>query len=115
MARYPMCGKTVEKPNKEWNLGKIHVKQSERARTLMTKRNSLEVIAEILSLCEQPQTKTRVMYKTNLSWQMLKKYLSQLQSTGLLETHRNSTNYATTQKGLKFEEKWRELVEILYS
>ncbi|MDH5782719.1 MAG: winged helix-turn-helix domain-containing protein [Candidatus Bathyarchaeota archaeon] len=110
-----LSGKEVETPNKEWNLGKIHVKQYEHARTLMTKRNSLEVIAEILSVCEQPQNKTRVMYRTSLSWQMLQKYLSQLQSAGLLEIHRSSTKYVTTQKGLKFEEKWSELVELLYS
>ena len=29
MARYLTCGKDVETPNKEWNLGKIHVKQYE--------------------------------------------------------------------------------------
>jgi len=81
---------------------------------LMAKRNCLEIIVEILSLCKQPQTKTRVMYDTNLSWRMLQKYLSQLQSRGLLEeVHYSVTNYATTRKGLKFVEKWRELVELL--
>jgi len=80
---------------------------------LMGKRNSLEIIAEILVLCKQSQTKTRVMYRTNLSWRMLQKYLSQLQSRGLLEVHHSLTKYATTKKGLKFIEKWRELVELL--
>jgi predicted transcriptional regulator len=79
----------------------------------MKKRINLEIMAEILSLCKQPQTKTRVMYQTNLSWLMLQKYLSQLQSRGLLEVHHSLTKYATTQKGLKFVEKWRELVELL--
>jgi len=79
----------------------------------MGKRNSLEIIAEILVLCKQSQTKTRVMYRTNLSWRMLQKYLSQLQSRGLLEVHHSLTKYATTKKGLKFIEKWRELVELL--
>jgi len=80
---------------------------------LMVKRNSLEIMAEILSLCGKPQTKTRVMYKTNLSWRMLQKNLSELQSLGLIEVHNSLTKYATTQKGLKFLEKWRELVELL--
>jgi predicted transcriptional regulator len=79
----------------------------------MKKRINLEIMAEILSLCKQPQTKTRVMYQTNLSWLMLQKYLSQLQSRGLLEVHHSLTKYVTTQKGLKFVEKWRELVELL--
>jgi predicted transcriptional regulator len=80
---------------------------------IMTKRTSLEITAEILSFCKQPQTKTRVMYNTNLSWQMLQKYLSQLQSRGLLEIHHSVTKYTTTQKGLKFVKKWRELKELL--
>ena len=81
---------------------------------LMAKRIGLEIMAEILSLCKQPQTKTRVMYRTNLSWKMLQKYLSELQSRGLLEeVHQSLSKYATTRKGLKFVEKWRELVELL--
>jgi len=81
---------------------------------LMAKRDSLEIMAEILSLCKQPQVRTRVMYRTNLSWRMLQKYLSQLQSKGLLEeVHHSSKKYATTKKGLKFVEKWRELVDLL--
>ncbi len=79
---------------------------------LMAKRNRLEIMAEILSLCKQPQTKTKVMYGTNLSYKMLQKYLSQLQSRGLLEVHHSLTKYMTTQKGLDFLEKWRELEEL---
>jgi predicted transcriptional regulator len=80
---------------------------------LMAKRIGLEIMAEILILCKQPQTKTRVMYRTNLSWRMLQKYLSQLQSRELLEIHHSLTKYTTTRKGLKFVEKWRELVDLL--
>jgi hypothetical protein len=29
MAKCPACGKEVETSNKEWNLGKIHVRQYE--------------------------------------------------------------------------------------
>ena len=79
----------------------------------MVKRTNLEITAEILSLCKKPQTKTHVMYSTNISWQMTQKYLSQLQSRGLLKVHHSVTKYATTKKGLKFVEKWRELVELL--
>ena len=78
----------------------------------MTKRNNLEIIAEIINVCEQPQTKTRVMYRTNLSWQMLQKYLSQLVSRGLLEVHHSQARYVTTLKGLKFVKKWEELAEL---
>jgi predicted transcriptional regulator len=79
----------------------------------MARRTNLEITAEILSFCRKPRTKTRVMYTTNLSWQMLQKYLSQPRSLGLLEVHHSVTKYATTRKGVKFVEKWRELVELL--
>ena len=79
----------------------------------MAKRTNLEITAEILSFCRKPRIKTRVMYNTNLSWQMLQKYLSQLRSLGLLEVHHSVTKYATTRKGVKFVEKWRELVVLL--
>jgi predicted transcriptional regulator len=79
----------------------------------MTPRNSLEIMAEILSLCRQPQTKTKVMYGTNLSWKMLQQYLSQLTSRGHLEVHHSSIKYVTTRKGLDFLEKWSELKELL--
>ena len=79
----------------------------------MAKRTNLEITAEILSFCKQPRTKTHVMYNTNLSWQMTQKYLSQLQSLGLLKIHHSVTKYATTQKGLKFVKKWKELVDLL--
>jgi len=79
----------------------------------MTKRTNLEIMAEILSFCSKPRTKTHVMYRTNMSWQMLQKYLSQLQSLGLLEVHHSPTKYVTTQKGLKFVEKWKELIRLL--
>jgi len=53
------------------------------------------------------------MYGTNLSYKMLKKYLSELQSLGFLEVHYSLTKYRTTQKGLSFLKKWRELEELL--
>ena len=79
----------------------------------MARRTNLEITAEILNFCKKPRTKTHVMYNANLSWEMLQKYLSQLQSRGLLEVHHSQTKYATTEKGLKFVEKWRELLELL--
>jgi predicted transcriptional regulator len=79
----------------------------------MGKRNRLEIMARILGLCEEPKIRTRIMYGTNLSWRMLVKYLSVMQSIGLLEVHHSPTKYLTTQKGLEFLRKWKELTELL--
>ncbi len=79
----------------------------------MAKRDRVEIMAEILDLCLKPQTKTQVMYGTNLSWKMLQHYLSQLQSLNLLKTHDKSTKYMTTKRGQDFVEKWNELQKLL--
>jgi predicted transcriptional regulator len=70
-------------------------------------------MAEILDLCIEPQSKTHVMYKINLSWQMLQKYLAHLQSLGFLEIHSSSRKYTTTQKGLQFVSKWKDVIDLL--
>ena len=79
----------------------------------MVNRTRFDIMAEILSLCKQPQSKTKVMYKTNLSWKLLQKYLARLQSRGFLIVHHSPIKYVTTQKGLDFLEHWRELKELL--
>ena len=77
------------------------------------KRDRVEIMAEILGLCLEPRSKTRVMYGTNLSWKMLQNYLSHLQERGLLEALNNSTKYLTTERGRDFVEKWKELQQLL--
>jgi predicted transcriptional regulator len=79
----------------------------------MVKRDRIEIMAEILGLCSKPQTKTQVMYGTNLSWKMLQHYLSQLQSLDLLEIDGKSAKYVTTKRGQEFVKKWRELNKLL--
>jgi predicted transcriptional regulator len=80
---------------------------------LMPKRTDLEIIAEILANCKQPRPKTHVMYMTNLSWQMVSKYLARLQILGFLGVHHSKTKYATTEKGLEFLNRWNSLIELL--
>lgn len=70
-------------------------------------------MAEILELCKKPQPKTRVMYRTNVSYKTLQNYLSQLQLLHFLEAHHSRTTYSTTEKGLSFLRKWNEIVEYL--
>jgi predicted transcriptional regulator len=79
----------------------------------MSKRDRVEIMAEILDLCSEPQTKTQVMYGTNLSWKMLQHYLSQLQKLNLLESREESTKYLTTKRGHEFVEKWNALQKLL--
>ena len=73
---------------------------------------SIQVMAEILSLCKQPQTETQLLSKTSLSRRMLQLHLSQLQSKRLLEVHHSTTKYATTPEGFKFSERFAEVLEL---
>ncbi|MCW4017031.1 MAG: winged helix-turn-helix domain-containing protein [Candidatus Bathyarchaeota archaeon] len=76
-----------------------------------TKRDRVEIMAEILGLCSKPKSKTRVMYGTNLSWRMLQHYLGYMQEHGLLEVKDEPTKYVTTDRGRDFVAKWSELKE----
>jgi predicted transcriptional regulator len=73
---------------------------------------SIQVMADILSLCKKPQTERQLVGKTSLSRRLLQDYLSQLQSKRLLEVHHSTTKYATTQEGFKFSEKYAEVLEL---
>jgi len=70
-------------------------------------------MADILELCRKPQTKTRIMYNTNLSYKTLQSCLSELEALNLLEEHHSVTRFATTEKGLNFLAKWSELNLLL--
>jgi predicted transcriptional regulator len=78
-----------------------------------SKRDKIEIIAEILCLCSEPQTKTHVMYGTNLSWKMLQHYIAHMQDKGLLETKDASTKYVTSKRGREFLQRWKELKALL--
>jgi predicted transcriptional regulator len=67
-------------------------------------RSKLEIIEGILiTLSEKQVNKTRLMYATNLNYDLLKKYLFVLESNGFIS--RNGQKYVITNKGLTLLEK----------
>ena len=78
-----------------------------------SKRERMEIIAEILCYCNQQKTKTDIMHKTNLNYAQLKKHLTFLTSSCLLVADRNK--YVTTQKGYRFLDLFVQLKKILTS
>jgi predicted transcriptional regulator len=80
-----------------------------------TKRNYMEIVAEILELCTKPTSKTQVMYKTNLSYRGVQKFIKLLQKLELLRLGEDGKKYVTTEKGLEFIGKYEELGELLKS
>ena len=78
----------------------------------LRRRSQFEIMAEILSLCKQPQTRTRVSMETSLSWKTSDRYLSYLLEQKFLETD-SSVEYVTAERGFEFLSRWTRLVRIL--
>lgn len=79
----------------------------------LERRARFEVMAEILSSCRKPRSKTKIMHRTNMSWKTVGKYLTKLQLAGLLKIHNSPIKYSVTAKGLTFLDKWVSLSGFL--
>ena len=80
------------------------------------RRSGIEIIAEILEEARQGITKTRLVYRTNLNFFVVRKHLDFLIDKGLLDQVREPIQlFVTTPKGLQFLEEFRKMKEILGS
>ena len=69
----------------------------------MQKRTSLMVAYDILLVAIRGSNKTNLVYKCNLNFKIIKKWLARLMSKGLLEFTPIPTNtWTTTLKGIRF-------------
>ena len=66
------------------------------------KRSHLQVIAEILNVCRQPQVETTVLCEANISERLFRYCLEQLLNENMLELHGRKKTYSTTSKGLRY-------------
>ncbi len=76
-----------------------------------TKRDRIEIIAEILLFCGQHKAKTNIMYKTNLNYSQLQNHLAYLTTLGMLTNE--ESRYITTDKGYRFLELFAELQGLM--
>jgi len=72
-------------------------------------------MAEILEIAMNGALKTPIMYKTNLSFAQLNKYLPLLLEIGLLKNVNNGgkTVYKTTAKGLQYIQNHKKITALL--
>ena len=68
----------------------------------MNYRDRLDITADILSAASQNAKKTQIMYRANLSYRVLLKYLNEVTSASLLSFDDNENRYALTPKGKDF-------------
>lgn len=81
------------------------------------RRNELQIVYELVSLAyKQECKKTHLMYKTNLSYVHFTKYLDFLITKGILaerDNNSNGTTYYVTDKGKKFVEEFKNVLDII--
>jgi predicted transcriptional regulator len=75
-------------------------------------RGTIDIIADILALCSIWNKKTKIMYKANLSHQMLKFYLWHLVELGLLEESQDM-RFKTSEKGRAFLSHYQHMARLL--
>jgi predicted transcriptional regulator len=76
-----------------------------------------DIMAKILYVAKNPEPKTHIMYRANLSFNQLKRYMELLLDRGLLNAVEKRQSkvrkvFVTTDKGLSFLEAHRALTEI---
>jgi predicted transcriptional regulator len=65
-------------------------------------RNRVEIVADILNIVENGARKTQIMYKGNLSYKLLTRYLGEVIGAGLVCAGEKTGLYQLTEKGKMF-------------
>lgn len=71
------------------------------------KRNNLDICADILRVSQGGAKKTHLVYKANLNFNIVKKYISGLTESGLLE--KSGERFYVTEEGKLFIERYDKL------
>lgn len=82
---------------------------------IFTKRARFEIVYDVLSTCLKPSRKTSILFKCNMSFDQLQKYLQFLASRGMIEHINNGGKnlYQVTEHGRKFLEEYVRLEEMV--
>lgn len=75
----------------------------------MKRRNSIDIMADILRISISGAKKTRIVYGANLNFKIVKGYLSELREKGLLEFQTHSKKYITTERGIEFLKQYEKI------
>lgn len=74
------------------------------------RRNNLDICADILQVAQPGARKTQIVYKANLNFMIVKKYLRNLIENGFIEKF--DKLYYTTKKGVNFIESYEEFSSV---
>ncbi|HLC54243.1 MAG TPA: winged helix-turn-helix domain-containing protein [Candidatus Nanoarchaeia archaeon] len=81
------------------------------------KRTRLEIIRDMLQVIKDRNGKikpTHILYKSNLSHEMMSSYLDELIGKGFIVEHKSAIGkrYSVTERGMEFLGKYHEIVEF---
>jgi len=79
---------------------------------LNSRRQGLDIEAEILRICKDGAKKTWIVYRANLNFAIVKGYIEELKGQGLLSE--NDDLYQSTEQGLEFLGEYAALRKIRY-
>lgn len=85
------------------------------------KRNKLEIIRDILKVISDKNGKikpTHILYKSNLSYQMMEEYLKELIEKGFIQEQKTKTGgktYIVTEKGISYLQQYNLIVDFTSS
>jgi len=75
----------------------------------MMRRSDLDICADILVAARSGAKKTHIVYRANLNFKLVRKYLRRLIENGLLHPSPEKNVYTTTDEGMDFLEQYRKL------
>jgi predicted transcriptional regulator len=76
------------------------------------RRNDLDICADILRVARRGAKKTHLVYRANLNFSIVKKYILKLMEGGFLEAENG--RYFTTEGGVRFLEQYEEISSSLF-
>ena len=83
-------------------------------RLIGERRGAVKIIVDILEIALKGAMKTEIVYKANLNFKIVQKYLDFLIKKGLMSVSSNKRKkYKTTEKGREFIKRYKEAVELI--
>jgi predicted transcriptional regulator len=78
------------------------------------RRSTVKLMVDILEIALNGAGKTEIVYKANLNFRRVQKYLDFLVGKGLISVSSNKRKkYRTTEKGKAFIKRYKETVELI--
>lgn len=75
---------------------------------MVSYRDRLEIIADILNVASKEAKKTQIMYQANLSYKVLQRYLNEVITASLVRFEDSKQCYLLTDKGHEYLDAYKE-------